>query len=190
MAQPAQIEPRYTSESYFRLVEAGILHAEDRVELLEGVIIAMSPQNPPHASTTAQVSDALRDAIRKRAVIRVQSPLVAGGYSVPEPDIAVVPGRHSDYVSAHPTTALLVVEVADTSLLPDRLTKAAIYATAGIPEYWVVNLRDDCVEVFRAPDQSAGRYNENIIAHRGDRVDLVSFSDTSIAVDDLLPGSH
>lgn len=190
MAQPAHIEPRYTSESYFRLVETGVLRPEDRVELLEGVIVAMSPQNPPHASVTAQVSDTLRDAIRKRAVIRVQSPLVASGYSVPEPDIAVVPGRHSDYVSGHPTTALLVVEVADTSLLPDRLTKAAIYATAGIPEYWVVNLRDDCVEVFRAPEQSAGRYSENLIARRGERLDLVSFAGSSVAVDDLLPGSR
>jgi Uma2 family endonuclease len=189
MAEPAHIEPRYTSERYFRLIETGVLRANERVELLEGVIVAMSPQNPPHAAATAQISDVLRDAVRKRAVVRVQSPLVAGGHSVPEPDIAVVPGRHSDYVGAHPTTALLVVEVADTSLFPDRLTKAAIYATAGIPEYWVVNLRENCIEVFRAPDQSAGRYRENAVARRGERVDLITFPGTSIAVDDLLPGS-
>jgi len=83
--------------------------------------------------------------------------------------------------------ALLVIEVADASLTQDRITKAAIYAAAGIPEYWLVNLRDDCVEVFRAPDPGTPSYRESTIAHRGERIALASLPDASVAVDDLLP---
>ena len=187
MTQVAPVESRYTTQAYFDLVAAGIMRPEDRVELLEGVIIARSPQNPPHAAATSLVDRALREAIGRRAAIRVQLPLLAGPYSAPEPDVAVVPGGESDYYDAHPSTALLVVEVADSSLVQDRLTKAAVYATAGIPEYWLVNLRDDCVEVFRVPDPAARRYAEKHLAHRGERLDLVAIAEASVAVADILP---
>ena len=187
MTQVAPVESRYTTQAYFDLVAAGIMRPEDRVELLEGVIVAMSPQNPPHAAATSLVDRALREAIGRRAAIRVQLPLLAGPYSAPEPDVAVVPGGESDYYDAHPSTALLVVEVADSSLVQDRLTKAAVYATAGIPEYWLVNLRDDCVEVFRVPDPAARRYAEKHLAHRGERLDLVAIAEASVAVADILP---
>ena len=187
MAQPAPTESRYTTEAYFDLVATGIMRADDRVELLEVVIVAMSPQNPPHAAATSQVDRALREAIGRRAAIRVQLPLLAGPHSAPEPDVAVVPGRESDYYDTHPTTALLVVEVADSSLLQDRLTKAAIYAAAGIPEYWLVNLRDDCIEVFRAPDPATRRYAEKRVAHRGERLDLVAIAGANVAATDILP---
>ena len=190
MAQPAAAETRYTVERYFELVEAGVLHPDDRVELLEGVIVAMSPQNPRHASATMRAQRALDRALGNRAVTRVQMPLVLGGYSVPEADVAVVPGTDTDYDEAHPTTALLVVEVADSSLLQDRLTKAAVYAAAGIPEYWLVNLRDDCIEVFRAPDPSIRRYGVTRSVRRGERLDLVAFPDAKVSASELLPGQH
>ncbi len=82
-----------------------------------------------------------------------------------------------------------MVEVADTSLLQDRLTKAAIYAAAGIPEYWLINLRDDCVEVFRAPEPQMSRYAETFVAPRGTRLDVCAVPDASVAVSDLLPGA-
>jgi Uma2 family endonuclease len=188
MTQVAQVEPRYTAERYLELVQAGVLGPEDRVELLEGVIVAMVPQNPRHAAAIGRVDDALRDAIGKRAVVRVQSPFVAGGYSVPEPDVVVAPGKRPDYDDTHPSRALLVVEVADTSLMQDRLTKAGIYAAADVPEYWLVNLRDDCVEVFRAPEPAASRYADTFVAHRGERLNVGALSGASVAVDDLLPG--
>jgi Uma2 family endonuclease len=128
-----------TVERYLGLVEAGVLSEDDRVELLEGVVVATTPSNPPHAAGVARADEALRPAIGKRAHIRPQLSLVLGR-SVPEPDLAVVPGSVGDYDRAHPTTALLVIEVADASLKQDRLSKAAIYAAAGIPEYWIVNL--------------------------------------------------
>jgi Uma2 family endonuclease len=115
--------------------------------------------------------------------------LVVGTYSVPEPDVAVVSGQAADYDDAHPTTALLVVEVADSSVAEDRLTKAAIYAAANIPEFWIVNLRDDCVEVFRTPDAPARRYVETSVVHRGVHLEMVASEAAAIAVADLLPGS-
>ena len=161
MAHAARAEPnaagRYTKERYFRLVVEGVLQPDDRVELLEGVVVAMAPQNPRHAVAGDLVADAVRRAVGERGAVRVQRSFVAGRYSVPEPAVAVVPGRLRDYGRSRPTAALLVVEVADSSLAQDRITKAAIYAAAGIPEYWIVNLRNDHVEVFRALSRHADR---------------------------------
>jgi Uma2 family endonuclease len=187
MSQVASVEPRYTTGEYFHLAETGVLGPDDRVELLEGVIVAMSPQNPLHASRTKRAYDVLRDAVGARAVVRAQLPLVTSGYSVPEPDVAVVSGREADYYTRHPHTALLVVEVADTSLVQDRLTKAGLFAAATIPEYWIINLRDVCVEVFRAPDAAAGRYAHSRVARRGEQLDMVALPGVSIPVAALLP---
>lgn len=188
MVQSAELEPRYTAERYLGLVEAGVLSPDDRVELLEGVIVAMAPQSPRHAAAIRRVDDALRDAIGKRAIVSVQLPLIAGRHSVPEPDVAVLPGKRSDYETAHPTSALLVVEVADSSLLQDRLTKAAIYAAAGIPEYWLVNLRDDTIEVFRDPAPAKAQYVTSVVARCGERLGLTTLPGATVAVEDLLPG--
>lgn len=179
-------DPRYTSERYFALVSQGVLAEDDRVELLEGVIVAMSPQNPPHAFGVTCAYQALNGATGTRALLRIQLPLILGTYSVPEPDVAIVPGRSVDYRDRHPTTALLVVEVADATLVQDRLTKAAIYAAARIPGYWIVNLRDEQVEVHRDPD--ARRYATRSIARRGDQLALLGLPDASVPVADLLPG--
>jgi len=122
-----------------------------------------------------------------RALVRQQFPLIAGLLSVPEPDVAVVPGRISDYLDRHPTVALLVVEVADSSIAQDRLTKSAIYAASGVPEYWVVDLGSDRVEVHRSPIPAERRYAETSVALRGGRLELVALSGASVAVDDLLP---
>lgn len=189
MAGTVPADTRYTCDEYLELVDAGVLRPGDCVELLDGVIVSMVPQNPQHASGTALVDDVLREAIGKRAAIRVQLPLVLGPYSMPEPDVAVVPGLNSDYLSAHPTTALLVVEAADSSLAQDRLTKARIYAAAGIPEYWLVNLQEGCVEVFRAPDPAARQYANVTIVHPGQRLEITTLPGATVAVADLLPGS-
>jgi Uma2 family endonuclease len=151
------------------------------------MIVAEPPQDPDHAASTSQIDRVLRDVIGRRAAIRVQLPLVLGPYSAPEPDVAVVPGDEADYARSHPTTALLVVEVGRTSLPKDRLSKSRIYASAGIVEYWLLNLRDDCVEVFRQPSPPTHCYANTFVARRGDRLSLVAFSDTRVLVDDLLP---
>jgi Uma2 family endonuclease len=183
------IPERFTAERYFALVDEGVLAPDDPVELLEGVIVSMPPKNPPHAVATGLVGDALRAALGTRAAVREQNPLVASRLSVPEPDIAVVAGAHGDYMHAHPTTALLLVEVADSSLGQDRLTKAGIYAAAGIPEYWIVNLRDECVEIMRDPDTEARFFRSRRVAGRGEEIFLVAVPDAHVAVDDLLPAA-
>jgi Uma2 family endonuclease len=177
----------YSVESYFGLVRSGEIAADDRVELLDGVIVAEPPQDPAHASAITRLHYAIGAVLGDRAVIRCQQPFIAGPFSVPEPDLAVVPGRQSDYDTRHPTEALLIVEVAGTSLPQDRLSKQRIYAAAACPEYWIVNLRDQRVEVYRQPDVGGRTYAEHRIALRGDDVDLVSFSNTRVEVNDILP---
>src|SRR3989442_14440797 len=123
MAHPAPAASRCTSEEFFELVARGVLAPDDRVELLEGVIVAMAPQNPRPATSVHMIHEAVSRAVGTRALVRQQFPLIAGLLSVPEPDVAVVPGGISDYLDRHPTPASLVVEVADSSIVQDRLTK-------------------------------------------------------------------
>jgi Uma2 family endonuclease len=186
MAQAAA-PGRYTRERYLALVGDGVLDPDARVELLEGVIVGMPPESPAHAAATDRVAEVLRRVVGSGVAIRIQHPLDAGAHSVPEPDVAVVPGRAEDYATAHPAAALLVVEVADASLVQDRLTKTAIYAAAGIPEYWIVNLRDDHVEVHRTPDRRRRVYADRRLARRGERLAPVALPGANLLVDDVLP---
>jgi Uma2 family endonuclease len=178
----------YTVTSYFELAERGLLEDGDHVELLEGLIVASPPQGPLHASVTMAVDAALRRAIGERASIRVQMPFVAGPRSVPEPDIAVVSGTAADYRDRHPSRALLIVEIADSSLPQDRLSKSRIYARAGVVEYWILNLRDRCVEVHARPNAEGRVYTATRRAFRGDLIELAAFPGTTVRVADLLPG--
>ena len=188
LAPSRSSEPaRMTVERYLGLVEAGVLSEDDRVELLEGVIVAMTPSNPPHAAVVARATRALLRVVGERASVRPQCTLVLGRFSAPEPDLAVVPGSDWDYVSAHPRTAWLVIEVADTSLQQDRITKAAIYAAAAIPEYWIVNLREGVVEVRRGPEPGRARYGEVRSCGRGERIELVALPGAVVALEELLP---
>jgi len=180
--------PRYTVERYLGLLHEGVLSPDDRVELLEGVIVAEPPSDPPHATGVSLAAAALAAAVGARAAVRVQLPLMIGRLSLPEPDVAVVPGHLRDYSTRHPTSALLVIEVADSSLAQDRLTKAAIYAAGGIPDYWIVNLRTRSIEVFRLPDPEAARYGRTTAAGAGARLELAALPSVSVPVDDLLPG--
>lgn len=185
---PVPHEPtRFSVAAYFGLLETGALTERDRVELLEGVIVAMPPSNPRHDSGVTRVSTALMRSLGGHAVVRTQCSLLAGEHSVPEPDVALVAGTLADYDDAHPRTALLVVEVADSSLPQDRLSKSRIYAQAAIPEYWIVNLRDGVLEVMRDPDPAAALYRELRTLRAGDHVEIASLRAASIDVAELLP---
>jgi Uma2 family endonuclease len=187
MSQAPPSEDTFTAERYLALVESGVLGPEDKVELLEGVIVAVAPQGVRHAAAVARANHVLVRIAGDRAHIRPQLPLVAGEKSVPEPDLALVAGPVSTSDRGHPRGALLVVEVAESSLAADRLTKSRIYAAAGIAEYWIVNLRDDRIEVFRNPDAGARCYQEHRLAQRGDSIELAALPAARVAVDDLLP---
>jgi len=175
----------WVRSEYDRMVAAGILGPEDRVELIEGEIVLLSPERSRHACAVELAAEVLRTAFGPGFHVRVQHPLALGDRSEPEPDLAVVCGRARDYVDAHPTTAVLIVEVSDSSLDYDRARKAAIYAAAGIPEYWISNLVDGTLEVHREPD--AGRYRSVSVLRKDQAVVPAEASRRAIAVRDLLP---
>jgi Uma2 family endonuclease len=190
MSSPAPIRwptGRISASRYLRLVERGVLGPDERVELLEGVVVAMAPSGPRHAAAVRRMILAFVRAVGDRAVVSAQLTFVAGRWSVPEPDLALLPGTLEDYDAVHPSDALLVVEASDSSLPQDRITKTAIYAGAGIPEYWIVNLRQDVVEVHRRVDRRARRYRVRKTVPRGETLTLVAFPDVRIAVDAIMP---
>lgn len=133
------------------MVEAGIFAPGERLELLDGDLITMTPQKSAHATAVRLCEIALQAAFGPGHEVRSQMPLALDPNSEPEPDVAVVTGAPEDYWDAHPTTALLIVEVADTTLAYDREQKGRVYARAGVREYWIVNLTERCVEVYRDP---------------------------------------
>jgi Uma2 family endonuclease len=129
----------------------GIFQPDERVELVDGEIVAMTPQKSRHATVVHLVAKALEAVFGDGYTVRAKFPLVLDDLSEPEPDVAVVAGSADDYVDEHPTTAVLVVEVSESTLAFDRGPKAGVYARAGIRDYWVVNLVDRVVEAYRNP---------------------------------------
>lgn len=144
---------RFTVDEYHRMGEAGILTEDDRVELLDGRIVEMSPIGPRHAGCVKQLNRLLSLAAGPRGLLSVQDPLVLGSFEAPQPDLAVLRPRPDAYRSAHPQAedVLLIVEVADSSGETDRRVKLRLYAVAGIPEVWLVDLPGDRIEVCREP---------------------------------------
>ena len=168
----------------------GIIGPDERVELLEGEIITVTPQQSPHSACIGLIDEALRQAFGPSYWIRIQLPLVVDPDSEPEPDLAVVPGSPRDYVHEHPRTAVLVIEVADSTLAKDRTYKARIYARAGIREYWIVNLAARCVEVYRDPMTSTGQTNSYRVSQKltpSDYLAPLAAAGSTIPVADLLP---
>ena len=144
---------RVTAQQYHRMAEAGILHEEDRVELIEGEIIDLTPIGSRHAACVDYLNQLLLPALIGEAIVRIQQPIVLGESSEPEPDIALVRHRGDFYGSAHPGApdVLLIIEVADTSLRYDREVKIPLYARHAVAEVWLVDLEARALRVFRGP---------------------------------------
>jgi Uma2 family endonuclease len=177
---------RWTRDEYERLVASGILSPEERVELLEGDIVRMWPQGPAHALATRNAEEALREAFRAGFDVRVQMPFDGDGDSVPEPDVAVVRGHRRDYFQSHPSAAVLIVEVSDTTLDYDRRRKGPTYARANVLDNWIVNLVDRRIEVHRDPTPDLGYQTvQNFLP--GESLAPLAAASASIAVDDILP---
>jgi len=185
---PANLDPerirRIRRREYERMVEMGMF-VDERIELLHGVLVEMSPQGTRHAEAVARANERLLLALQGRARIRPQLPLAQGEWSEPEPDLAVVPT--ADYSDAHPDAALLAVEVADSSRQKDRTVKAPLYASTGVFEYWLVDLVDDVIDVFTSPLPEEGRYAKRQRYARGEHISLHAFPDVRVAVDAILP---
>jgi Uma2 family endonuclease len=167
---------------YDRLVGLGAFPEDEKLELLEGRIVVMSPQGTAHAYVIQCLMERFVALLAGRAQVRVQLPFAASAVSEPEPDVALVPP--GPYLDDHPREAMLVVEVAESSVEVDRL-KARLYAEAAVPEYWIVNLGERVVEVHRRPAE--GGYGDVARAAAGEALSPHAFPDLTIRVDELLP---
>ena len=182
---------RLTRARYDQMVEAGILGPEDQVELLDGLLVAREPQGNRHAVVVALVRAALERAFGRSYYIREEKPVALDDLSEPEPDLVVVRGRPRDYLGkGHPASPLLIVEVSETSLRLDRMRKGALYAHAGIVEYWVVNLKGSILEIYRQPVRGADgewKYDSVRLLKRGAVVTPLAPPRARIRVAALLP---
>jgi Uma2 family endonuclease len=175
-----------TVEEYNKMGEAGIIGSDERVELLDGDVIVVPPQGPPHFSTVARMTRHLMQRLGQRALVTSQLPIIVSDRSEPEPDIAVPAWRDDFYGSGIPRVpdVYAVVEVADSSLAMDRGKKLAIYAGAGVKEYWIINVRGAAIEVHRDPRGDG--YDSLQTFRSGTTVSFAAFPDDRFTVEEFL----
>ncbi len=183
---------RWTRVEYEKLIDLGIFQPGEPIELIGGQLMIAEPQGAAHYTAIRKTARALEAAFGPGWEVRTQGPIGLDDESEPEPDVAVVPGRPEDYRSAHPSRPVLTVEVAESSLPSDRERKGSLYARAGLSDYWVLNLEDGVLEVYRepAPDPAAPfgwRYARCAVLEPSARVSPLAAPAASIRVSDLLP---
>jgi Uma2 family endonuclease len=180
---------KWTQKEYYQMAELGFFQGK-RVELIKGEIIEMSPMKSAHATAVRLIVEILREIFAKGFVVDSQLPMSFGKADEPEPDIAVVKGSVRDFSSSHPKTAELLVEVSDSTLRYDRTVKVELYAQNKIQEYWILNLKKRCLEVYRQPkkDKKLGFiYKEIQILTEDDHVLPLAAPSAKIKIADLLP---
>jgi Uma2 family endonuclease len=165
---------------YDRLVASGAFE-DERIELIEGVLVTMSPNDPEHANPVQVLTQVLILALAGRAVVRIQLPIIAARESEPEPDVVIAP--LGDYRRVHPDQAHCVIEVANSSVGKDRNIKAPLYAASGFREYWLVNVPEQVIEVFRNPD--AEQYRQRTRHAVGETISLEAFPDVRLEIAQL-----
>jgi len=179
----------WTAREYHQMGELGWFEGQ-RVQLVDGEVIIMSPQNFSHSVAVDRISRLLDRAVGDRYWVRSQLPLALSGNSEPEPDISVVGRRREDY-SNHPTDAILVIEVSDSTLSFDRQQKMRDYARAGIPHYWIVNLTNRSVEVYAQPiadvEAGGGSYASRAILMAEGTIEFPAPPHVRFSVSELLP---
>ena len=183
---------RFTRAEYDRLIEQGFFDEDEPIELLNGLLVVKEPQGSAHIRMVSHIRRVLQRAFGERYDVLVQSPIALDDASEPEPDLAVVRGRPKDHLRSLPSSPALVVEVADSSLTKDRYEKSGLYARNGVADYWIVNLVDRCVEVYRAPvsDPAAPygwRYASVTMLRPGETVSPLAAPGARIPIADLLP---
>lgn len=183
---------RWRRVEYERLVDDGVFEPGDRIELIDGLLLVSEPQSSPHYTAIRLVERVLARAFGEGWEVRTQAPIALDDDSEPEPDIAVVRGDPRDYSTAHPAHPVLIVEVAAASLDFDREYKASLYARAGCPEYWIVNLVDRVLEVLREPMREPWApygwdYERVDVLSPNDQVSALGYPAVHVAVGDLLP---
>ncbi len=176
----------FTVAEYDRMGETGILTEDDRVELVEGEIIEMSPIGRRHAACVGRLTNLFGRLLAENAITWVQNPIVLNDYSEPQPDVALLRRRDDFYERSLPTPddVLLVVEVSDTTIEYDRQIKVPLYARAGIAEVWIINLVDEQIEVYAQPVNDA--YQSKREASRGETITSPGAFNVTLNVDDIL----
>jgi hypothetical protein len=179
----------FTWEEYPGMVETRVLGPDDRVELIEGEIVQRSPIGLRHSLCVAALVDQLVRTVGDRALLWSPNPIRLSPHTMPEPDVVFVQRPLSRYSQGHPVTAdvMLLVEVADTSYRYDRYVKLPLYARAGLPEAWIIDLNHDAVEVFRTPSPTG--YASMQRMERGETVAALAFPDVVFRVAEILPPS-
>src|SRR5262245_47195032 len=175
----------FSRSEYENMIRAGILGEDEHLELIGGRIVVMSPEGPRHAAAIDLCAEALRRAFPSGQTVRVQHPLAVDADDEPEPDLAVVHGGPRDHAVEHPHEAVLVVEVAESSLEYDRRDKALLYARAGFSDYWIVDIANRTVEIRRDPAPTG--YATIVILASGDEIAPLAAPETRVAVAALLP---
>ncbi len=183
---------RWTRVEYEKLIDLGIFQPGEPIELIGGQLMIAEPQGTAHYTAIRKTARALEAAFGPGWEVRAQGPIGLDDESEPEPDVAVVPGRPEDYRSAHPSRPVLTVEVAESSLPSDRERKGSLYARAGLSDYWVLNLEDGVLEVYREPaaDSSAlfgWRYARSEVFEPSALVSPLAAPGAGLRVSDLLP---
>jgi len=183
---------RWTRVEYDRLIDKGVFQPDERLELLAGHLVVREPQGDPHILAIERLNEVLRGAFGPEWRVRIQLPIALDDESEPEPDVSVAAGRPLETTEAKPSRLALVVEIADTSLVFDRGHKGSLYARARMPEYWVVNLVDRVLEVYRDPAPDAGApygwaYRTLLTLAPDDHVTPLAAPSAHILVADFLP---
>lgn len=189
-SSPALDTPRpktWTVPEYHRLSELGFLGSHDRTELMEGQIVLMAAKGTAHVTILQLLADLLREQLGRTALIRLQDPIQLDDRSEPEPDLVVARGTALDYRSQHPQPAdlHLVVEVADSTLTYDCGPKARLYAQAGIADYWVVDVQNQQLHIFRDPTPAG--YSHHLILTQPQSAALLAFPACSINLHEIFP---
>jgi Uma2 family endonuclease len=170
-----------TLKHYYTMAEVGILDANKRYELLYGTIYETQPVSPEHANKVEELRRSLESCVLPKAVVVTQYPLQIDATNEPQPDLIVLRPPFEKYRNQHPTPqdVLLIIEVANTTLQTDRYNKLKLYAHAGIPEYWILNLLKPQLEIYRYPDAEEGRYREVLTVNQGEPGKLSGFDAVS-----------
>jgi Uma2 family endonuclease len=184
--EPATVK-RLTVQDYHRMSEMGILASDERTELLNGQIAVMASKGTPHVTSLHLLANELRDQLGNTALVRTQDPIQLDDWSEPEPDLAIVRGTVLDYAERHPcpSDVELVVEVADSTLKQDCEIKDKLYAQAGIAEYWVLDLKNRQLHVFRNPTPTG--YTSHLILTEPNKITPLFFPSLTLSLAAILP---
>ena len=183
---------RFTRAEYERLIDLGVFQPGEDIELIGGELMVAEPQGAPHYTAIRKTAKALEAAFGPGWDVRTEGPIGLDDESEPEPDVAVVPGGPDDYARAHPSRPVLTVEVAESSLALDRQRKGSLYARAGLADYWVLNLIDRVLEVYREPVPDSAspfgwRYARSEVFDASARVAPLAAPGANVLVSNLLP---